>query len=70
MDIHIIEGVSEDISMKAAYHYMKENNTVTLPILSDGELEDLSHLGIYQNHILTFMIAIFYQWHILVCKIL
>lgn len=45
VDIHIIEGVSEDISMKAAYHYMKENNTVTLPILSDGELEGLITLG-------------------------
>ncbi len=45
VDIHIIEGVSEDISMKAAYHYMKENNTVTLPILSNGELEGLITLG-------------------------
>lgn len=45
VDIHIIEGVNEDISMKAAYHYMKENNTVTLPILSNGELEGLITLG-------------------------
>ena len=45
VDIHIIEGVSDDISMKAAYRYMKENNTVTLPILSNGELEGLITLG-------------------------
>jgi len=45
VDIHVIEGVDENISMKAAYHYMKVNNTVTLPILSDGNLEGLITLG-------------------------
>ena len=39
VDIHFVDGVDENISIKQAWEIMKKNNVVTLPIASDGNLK-------------------------------
>ena len=39
VDIHFVDGVDENISIKQAWEIMKKNNVVTLPIASDGNFE-------------------------------
>ncbi len=50
MDIHQIDGIGPNVSLKDTWIKMKENNIKTLPILRDEELlvlfqpETLRHL--------------------------
>ena len=45
VDIHFVDGVDENISIKQAWEIMKKNNVVTLPIASDGILKGLVTIG-------------------------
>lgn len=45
VDIHIVDGVDRSISIKEAWKLMKESNTVTLPILEDGQLNGIISIG-------------------------
>lgn len=45
VDIHIVDGVDRSISIKEAWKLMKESNTVTLPILEEGQLNGIISIG-------------------------
>ena len=45
VDIHVVDGVDRSISIKEAWKLMKESNTVTLPILEDGQLNGIISIG-------------------------
>ncbi len=45
VSMHVVEGVDRSISIKEAWRIMKENNTVTLPIIEDGELNGVISIG-------------------------
>ena len=45
VDIHVVDGVDRSISIKEAWKLMKESNTVTLPILEDGQLNGVISIG-------------------------
>ncbi len=45
VDIHVVDGVDRSISIKEAWRLMKESNTVTLPILEDGQLNGVISIG-------------------------
>lgn len=45
VDIHVVDGVDRSISIKEAWKLMKESNTVTLPILEEGQLNGLISIG-------------------------
>ena len=61
MDIHKIEGVEPNVSIKETWEKMKEQNVKTLPILKDEELVGVistgdiatSHMDVYDNCILS-----------------
>ena len=61
MDIHQIEGVGPNVSLKDTWTKMKENNIKTLPILRDEELLGVistgdiatSYMDVYDNMILS-----------------
>lgn len=61
MDIHKVEGVEPNVSIKDTWAKMKEQNVKTLPILKDGELVGListgdiatSYMDVYDNCILS-----------------
>lgn len=45
VDIHAVGGVDRSISIKEAWHLMKENNTVTLPIIENDQLNGVISIG-------------------------
>lgn len=45
VDIHVVDGVDRSISIKEAWKLMKESNTVTLPILEEGQLNGIISIG-------------------------
>lgn len=45
VDIHKVDGVDRTISIKEAWRLMKLSNTVTLPILEDGQLNGIISIG-------------------------
>jgi manganese-dependent inorganic pyrophosphatase len=45
VSMHEVEGVDRTISIKEAWRIMQENNTVTLPIIEDGQLNGLISIG-------------------------
>lgn len=61
MDIHKVEGVEPNVSIKDTWAKMKEQNVKTLPILKEGELVGListgdiatSYMDVYDNCILS-----------------
>ena len=61
MDIHQIDGVGPNVSLKDTWTKMKENNIKTLPILRDEELLGVistgdiatSYMDVYDNMILS-----------------
>ncbi len=60
IDIHKIEGVDPNISIKDTWAKMKENQVKTIPVVKDGELEGVistgdiakSYMDVHDNHIL------------------
>ena len=61
MDIHKIDGVEPNVSIRDTWIKMKENNIKTLPILKDDELEGVistgdiatSYMEVYDNYTLS-----------------
>lgn len=61
MDIHKIDGVDPDVSIKDTWAKMKEQNVKTIPILKDEELVGVistgdiakSYMDVYDNQILS-----------------
>ena len=61
MDIHNIEGVAPNVSIKDTWQKMKENHVKTIPVLKDDELVGListgdiakSYMDVYDNSILS-----------------
>ena len=61
MDIHKIDGVSPNISIKDTWAKMRENNVKTIPVLKDDELVGVistgdiatSYMEVYDNRILS-----------------
>ncbi len=61
IDIHKIEGVEPNVSIKETWEKMKEQNVKTLPIIKDEELVGVistgdiatSHMDVYDNRILS-----------------
>ena len=61
IDIHKIEGVEPNVSIKEVWEKMKEQNVKTLPVLKDEELVGVistgdiatSHMDVYDNCILS-----------------
>lgn len=57
MDIHKLDGVAPNVSIKEAWEKMKENNVKTLPVIKDDELTGVistgdiatSYMDIYDN---------------------
>ena len=57
MDIHKIDGVAPNVSIKEAWEKMKENHVKTLPVIKDDELAGvistgdiaMSYMDIYDN---------------------
>jgi manganese-dependent inorganic pyrophosphatase len=45
VSMHEVDGVDRTISIKKAWRIMQENNTVTLPIIEDGQLNGLISIG-------------------------
>jgi manganese-dependent inorganic pyrophosphatase len=51
MDIDEAEGAPDDITIRIAWEYMKESQTVTLPVMADdGSLEGLLTVGDIANY--------------------
>ena len=61
MDIHKIDGVSPNVSIKDTWAKMRENNVKTMPVLKDDELVGVistgdiatSYMEVYDNRILS-----------------
>ena len=61
MDIHKIDGVEPNVSIKDTWAKMKENNVKTIPILKDDELVGVistgdiatSYMDVYDNRVLS-----------------
>ena len=61
MDIHKIDGVSPNVSIKDTWAKMRENNVKTIPVLKDDELVGVistgdiatSYMEVYDNRILS-----------------
>ena len=61
MDIHKIDGVEPNVSIKDTWAKMKENNVKTIPILKDEELVGVistgdiatSYMDVYDNRVLS-----------------
>ncbi len=61
MDIHKIDGVSPNVSIKDTWNKMKENKVKTLPVLKDEELVGVistgdiatSYMEVYDNRVLS-----------------
>ena len=45
IDMNEVEGVTEDISLKKAWHLMRDRGDVTLPVLDNGKLSGIISLG-------------------------
>ncbi len=61
IDIHKIEGVAPNVSIKDTWAKMKEQQVKTIPVVKDGELEGVistgdiatSYMDVHDNHILS-----------------
>lgn len=61
MDIHHLEGVGPNVSIRDTWEVMKENNVKTLPVLKDEEMVGIistgdiakSYMEVYDNRILS-----------------
>ena len=61
MDIHKIDGIEPNVSIKDTWAKMKENNVKTIPILKDEELVGVistgdiatSYMDVYDNRVLS-----------------
>lgn len=49
MEMKDVEGVSEDVSLKKAWHLMRDRSDVTLPVLKDGKLQGIITIGDIAN---------------------
>lgn len=49
IDMNAVEGVTEDVSLKKAWHLMRDRGDVTLPVLEDGKLSGIITLGDIAN---------------------
>lgn len=49
IDMNDVEGVSEDISLKKAWHLMRDRGDVTLPVLAEGKLTGIITIGDIAN---------------------
>ena len=45
IDINDVEGVTPDVSLKKAWHLMRDRGDVTLPVLEDGKLSGIITIG-------------------------
>ena len=61
IDIHKIDGVDPQLSIKETWEKMKENNVKTIPVLKDEELVGVistgdiatSYMDVYDNRVLS-----------------
>ncbi len=49
IDMNDVEGVTEDVSLKKAWHLMRDRGDVTLPILENGKLSGIITIGDIAN---------------------
>lgn len=49
IDMNDVEGVTEDVSLKKAWHLMRDRGDVTLPVLEDGKLSGIITIGDIAN---------------------
>lgn len=49
IDMNDVEGVTEDVSLKKAWHLMRDRGDVTLPVLNDGKLSGIITIGDIAN---------------------
>lgn len=49
IDINDVEGVTPDVSLKKAWHLMRDRGDVTLPVLEDGKLSGIITIGDIAN---------------------
>ena len=49
IDMNDVEGVTADVSLKKAWHLMRDRGDVTLPVLKDGKLDGIITIGDIAN---------------------
>ncbi len=49
IDMNEVEGVTADVSLKKAWHMMRDRGDVTLPVVADGKLEGIITIGDIAN---------------------
>ena len=49
IDMNDVEGVTEDVSLKKAWHLMRDRGDVTLPVLENGKLSGIITIGDIAN---------------------
>lgn len=49
IDINDVEGVTQDVSLKKAWHLMRDRGDVTLPVLDEGKLTGIITIGDIAN---------------------
>lgn len=49
IDMNDVEGVTQDVSLKKAWHMMRDRGDVTLPVLEDGKLAGIITIGDIAN---------------------
>lgn len=49
IDMNDVEGVTEDVSLKKAWHLMRDRGDVTLPVLKEGKLAGIITIGDIAN---------------------
>ncbi len=49
IDMNDVEGVTEDVSLKKAWHLMRDRGDVTLPVIEDGKLKGIITIGDIAN---------------------
>ena len=49
IDMNDVEGVTADVSLKKAWHLMRDRGDVTLPVLEDGKLSGIITIGDIAN---------------------
>lgn len=49
IDMNDVEGVTDDVSLKKAWHLMRDRGDVTLPVIADGRLTGIITIGDIAN---------------------
>ena len=49
IDMNEVEGVTEDVSLKKAWHLMRDRGDVTVPVIDDGKLTGIITIGDIAN---------------------